>query len=114
MELTKKNFEGNGLRLDDTKFISGDWSALQEEPYDYIIGGDIIYNPDNYEKVADVIIRNLKPNGVVIIATKGMYIGNGGRMADFIEVMKKYSFETVKQQINKTGVLRFIMIMKRN
>ncbi|KAL7717661.1 hypothetical protein QTN25_005055 [Entamoeba marina] len=109
LETTKQNFIVNSLSLDDTKFIDGDWDLLREEPYDCIIGADVTYNPDHQKKLADMINANLKSGGEAIISSKMLYFGNGGRLIDFIEIIKQMGFVVEMIPVNKTGMLRYIV-----
>jgi hypothetical protein len=41
---------------------------------------EVIYNVENYEKIANLIIKFMKSEGVSILANKLYYFGVGGSM----------------------------------
>ena len=44
---------------------------------------EVIYNKDNYEKVANLLVTFLKPNGICYMANKLYYFGVGGSTPEF-------------------------------
>ncbi|EKE38203.1 hypothetical protein ENUP19_0047G0132 [Entamoeba nuttalli] len=113
LELTKLNFQVNELDISNVKFISGDWDLIVEGRYDYIIGGDVTYNPEYQPKLAHLLSRLLKEDGKAIIAAKVVYIGNGGRIVDFFELMKQQGFDYHYEQVSHSGVVRLIVTFTR-
>lgn len=109
--MTKYNFLGNGLELMDTRFISGDWDTIREGQYDVIIGADVTYNPEYHTKLGDLIERLLAPGGRVILAAKVVYIGNGGRIVDFLSLMTGKGFKYNTEQVSHSGVVRLIVTL---
>ena len=112
LTITKQNFLLNDLDCSTMKFIPGDWDTIVEGKYDIIIGGDVTYNPDYHVKLCNLFKRLLNPNGLIIIASKVVYIGNGGRIFDFFEIMKTYGLEYSYEQVSTSGVVRLIITFK--
>ncbi|ELP87910.1 hypothetical protein EIN_274970 [Entamoeba invadens IP1] len=114
IDLTKLNFQANGLSLETTKFYTGDWDLLPTSDYDFVIGADVTYNPENHTKLAHAINRLLSPHGEAIIATKVIYPGNNGLISDFNAVMTSLGFTYSYTQVNSSGVVRLIVTYKRH
>ncbi|XP_075212761.1 histidine protein methyltransferase 1 homolog isoform X2 [Lycorma delicatula] len=96
------------------KFFSGDWlsfSQLNNNRYDIILTSATIYNTNNYKKILKVFKMNLKHNGLILIAAKTYYFGNGGGTRQFEEAVERdgvfqtevlwTSVEGVQQEILK-------------
>ena len=112
LTITKQNFILNDLDVSNMKFIPGDWDTIVEGKYDIIIGGDVTYNPDYHVKLCNLFKRLLNPNGLIVIASKVVYIGNGGRIFDFFNIMKEYGFGYEYEQVSNSGVVRLIVKFK--
>ena len=112
--MTRRNFEVNGLATDDTLFLAGDWAALAVEPvYDAVIGGDVTYDPSSYPALVGLLSRCLRPAGRAVIASKSLYFGNGGGLGLFEAAMAAAGFRSAREQVNTSGVLRYIAVFTR-
>lgn len=47
------------------------------------MASEIIYNVENYDKIAKVLIQCLKPEGMCLLASKLYYFGVGGNLMEF-------------------------------
>lgn len=54
------------------EFYNGDWASLatlldddESEKYDYVFTSETIYNPDNHQKLYEVLKARVKIDGVV-------------------------------------------------
>ena len=143
--LTYINLQSNFLNFNDLKenirFISGDWSCLFEklkneineisfdfsnsdkkriydQEFDFILMSEVIYKVENYEKIAEIIDKLLKPKeGICILGTKYYYFGVGGSLPEFEAFLtKNYPSLTIVEQkeINtKKSNKRGIVLIKK-
>lgn len=113
--------------LTKSNFITGDWSDFVEklwsskfgvEEFDYIFMSEVIYQTENYEKIADIIEKSLKKDGTCILATKFYYFGVGGSLPDFINFLErnKKSLKVVEEKEinNKKSNKRAIILIKKS
>lgn len=106
----KMNFPEDEIFI-KTKFISGDWSEFDKnlksqkfdifneklqkndivpDEFDLIFMSEVIYQKENYEKIANIIQKTLKPKqGICILSTKYYYFGVGGSLPDFLDFISK-------------------------
>eukprot|EP01016_Furgasonia_blochmanni_P001911 TRINITY_DN10758_c0_g1_i1.p1 TRINITY_DN10758_c0_g1~~TRINITY_DN10758_c0_g1_i1.p1 ORF type:complete len:370 (+),score=59.01 TRINITY_DN10758_c0_g1_i1:60-1112(+) len=133
------NLHANEIPLDVTRigFISGDWSTNRESflalkqtvaaasgvalmdtstnMFDYVLTSEVLYNPENYGKLADVMGCFLKPSsGIGLIGSKVYYFGCGGSVEDFKVFMQTnkgevYKVWTVKEIVDKRSYRREIL-----
>jgi hypothetical protein len=59
---------------------------------DVIIGSELIYNEENYEKIQRVIREWMKPEGCAVLANKQYYFGVGGNTMNFKEYLEQQHF----------------------
>lgn len=127
---------------DKVKFISGDWSDFPEKlsknnfeliknkdnqeegkitdrKFDLILMSEVIYKTENYDKIAQIIEKLLKPKGegICILGTKLYYFGVGGSLPEFEEFLLK-NYPTLKvvdiSEINtKKSNKRAIVIIQK-
>ncbi|CAM9145356.1 unnamed protein product [Choristocarpus tenellus] len=73
------------------EFFCGDWNALSPllevdshgGKFDLILTAETLYNVEVTQKVLDMILRHLAPEGRAIVASKRFYFGTGGSTAHF-------------------------------
>lgn len=67
LEIIARNAERNGV--DDFSCLLADWRHFQaDQRYDWIIGSDVLYNPELNPYVIEVIKDSLKPGGQLLFA----------------------------------------------
>lgn len=99
----KVNFENDWTSISKKiAFVSGDWMTMHEKieknmneiplnneeivipkVYDVLLMSEVIYRKENYEKIAHVIVKNMKKEGVCFLASKVYYFGVGGSLPEF-------------------------------
>jgi SAM-dependent methyltransferase len=105
--LVKNGFE---QEIGRCRFISGDWEGLSEKiadetneivtplhkadnwnpkKFNAIFMSEVLYNPDNYHKLARVITDLLEKDGVCLISSKLYYFGAGGSVDEFKDFLEK-------------------------
>nr|XP_028572550.1 histidine protein methyltransferase 1 homolog [Podarcis muralis] len=101
------------------KFFSGEWSEFSNlllngskplAKYDLILTSETIYNPDYYEALHETLLKLLRINGCVYLASKAHYFGCGGGVhlfTTFIE--KKNVFKSRIVKVIDKGLKRFII-----
>ncbi|KAI8436660.1 hypothetical protein MSG28_010148 [Choristoneura fumiferana] len=111
------NIEDNEETMDANKckFYSGDWASFNNklpdtETFDIILTSETIYNTSNYNKLIDLFLKRLNPNGEAYVAAKTCYFGVGGGTRQFESVvMKNGQFETSVCWKSSGGILREIL-----
>lgn len=76
------------------------------EPFDVIIGSELIYNEQNYLKILSFLSEFMKQTGCSIMANKMYYFGVGGNMAGFrksVELNSKLRCETLLKIVPEKG-----------
>lgn len=80
------------------RFFAGDWKAISDHfcenyfdcpKYDVILTSETIYNPENQQKLLQLMKSILKPNGKIYLAAKTCYFGVGGGTRQFEEEVIK-------------------------
>lgn len=71
--------------------MSGDWGELScnGRKYDLIVGSELIYNEQSYDKIIRFLKQFLKEDGVCLMANKFYYFGVGGGTVSFKKVVQK-------------------------
>lgn len=100
------------------RFFYGDWSKFRHKrryKYDLIMMSEVIYNSENYESLHNLLDRNLRSTGYVVMATKDTYFGLSGGLyswLDFIETKGVFNpYKTIK--VAKTNIPRSILVLNR-
>ncbi|XP_011344983.1 histidine protein methyltransferase 1 homolog isoform X2 [Ooceraea biroi] len=99
------------------EFYSGDWASLatlfddnESGKYDYVFTSETIYNPNNHQKLYEVLKARLKMDGVVFVAGKTYYFGVGGGMRQFESlVLRDGCFDVKSVWRSQDGVNREIL-----
>lgn len=135
--LVKKNLALNQCSPKDLEqrviFLSGDWDFLQAkisksvnefeqkekcsqypQKFDILLLSEVIYNQENYAKIANLVLRFLAEDGLCIMANKLFYFGVGGSMPEFKEYIdKQYAAQLIQSSLvlinNKKGNKREII-----
>jgi SAM-dependent methyltransferase len=131
---TLPNIVKNGFeeRIGNCRFISGDWENLAErinencndivtplhvngitpKKYSAILMSEVLYNPDNYNKLARVIADLLEKDGICVISSKLYYFGAGGSVDEFKEFLEKeypmFKIQTLQEVNDKKSNKREI------
>ncbi|CAH6789391.1 histidine protein methyltransferase 1 homolog [Phodopus roborovskii] len=100
------------------RFFSGEWSefcklVLSEKlfvKYDLILTSETIYNPDYYSTLHETVLRLLRRNGRVLLASKAHYFGVGGGVHLFQKFVEEVDvFETKTLEIIDDGLKRYLI-----
>ncbi|XP_033007232.1 histidine protein methyltransferase 1 homolog [Lacerta agilis] len=101
------------------KFFSGEWSEFSNlllngskplAKYDLILTSETIYNPDYYEALHETLLKLLRINGCVYLASKAHYFGCGGGVHLFTKfIEKKNVFKSRIVKVIDKGLKRFII-----
>jgi len=137
---TLPNIVKNGLeaQIPRCKFIAGDWSETIDKIYndtndlvtklhsdqgpsaakfDAIFMSEVLYNPENYLKLATIINELLEKTGICIISSKLYYFGVNGSVdefKDFLEInFPNLVTETLVEIDNKKSNKREIFAITR-
>lgn len=119
-------------------FLSGEWNNLSEkvkgqvneisfqkakaqsydEQFDVLMMSEVIYNQANYEKIAQLIVKLMKQDGICLLANKLYYFGVGGSMPEFKQFLAAnyatvLAFESLEVVNNKKGNKREIISVKK-
>lgn len=82
-ELTKPTVLINNISS-PVRYLWGDWELLSKsDGYDLILGSEVTYREENYDKIINFIFKNMKLSGRCILANKSYYFGVGGNLVDF-------------------------------
>jgi predicted nicotinamide N-methyase len=138
---TIPNMIKNGIesKIAQCRFMSGDWGTLVDNikngvndivtplhdkeaqmpaKFDAIFMSEVLYNSDNYNKLAQVIEGLLDSNGVCIIGSKLYYFGIGGSVDEFKEFMEnnypKFKVQTLQEINDKKSNKREIFAVGLN
>ena len=60
-----------------------------DSTFDFIFGGDILYEIENYNDLINLLDKFLSENGKAFFITKMYYYGNGGNLYEFEDYIKK-------------------------
>ena len=109
--------------------MHGDWSetairlsalGMQQPPqFDVVLTSEVIYNPQNYDKIAQLLVQILREDGgVCVMANKLFYYGVGGSLPEFVEFLEQKYANTLRVQSlrvvnNKRAVKREILAVTR-
>jgi len=137
---TLPNIIKNGVeaQIPKCKFIAGDWSLTIDKVYndqndlvtklhtetspsaskfDGIFMSEVLYNPENYLKIATIINELLEKDGICIISSKLYYFGVNGSVdefKDFLEInFPNLQTETLVEIDNKKSNKREIFAITR-
>lgn len=70
IELAKENAKINGINNID--YALADWRKFHlTEKFDWVVGSDILYEPNLHPHLKSIFINNLKPNGCIVLADPG-------------------------------------------
>jgi 2-polyprenyl-3-methyl-5-hydroxy-6-metoxy-1,4-benzoquinol methylase len=106
-QLTKQTVALNCDQGTPFSYLCGDWTALKctEQPFDIILGSELIYNEHNYSKLLACIQEFMAPSGVALLANKIYYFGVGGSMAGFRKAVeqRKLTCESLLRIVPTSG-----------
>jgi SAM-dependent methyltransferase len=90
LDVTHVNIRLNceGPVADSMRMVAGDWAGIPQvldgAQYDYVLAAEVVYSLDSVNRLADCVLRTLKPGGgIALIAGKTYYFGVGGGMRAF-------------------------------
>ena len=99
IKLAEENAKMNGISKIEYKLA--DWRDFPlEEQFDWIIGSDILYEPQLHPHLEEIFTVNLKPGGIITLADPGRddakrFIAGFGR--------DNYNIETVTREVFENG-----------
>lgn len=111
--------EDKDISTEKCRFYSGDWEKFsqligEERKYDLILTSETIYNPSNYNKLAEFFLKHLSADGYVLLGAKGYYFGVGGSTVEFQRRLKENYPGLYCESVwkNDSGVKREILKIK--
>ncbi|XP_034979902.2 histidine protein methyltransferase 1 homolog [Zootoca vivipara] len=118
-ELSLKQCPNTQDLFSKCKFFSGEWSEFSNlllngskplAKYDLILTSETIYNPDYYEALHETLLKLLRINGCVYLASKAHYFGCGGGVHLFTKfIEKKNVFKSRIVKVIDKGLKRFVI-----
>lgn len=98
--------------------ISGDWSFYAKHlvstktKFDLILASECTYNPDNFEKLNNLLKIASHSKTIIYLAMKNFYFGCGGSCDGWVDFVKeKNSFEIEIVEKIEASLPRFILKM---
>ncbi len=99
-EVFLHNIEANGVRCDKAVGSFAD-QQLKLGGFDFIVGSDILYEPDNYPGLERFILRHANPGARVLVADPGRYAAD-----NFAKGWKTtHAFQKLQQEIPSGQVI---------
>lgn len=135
---TVPNLVLNGFEnsLSHCRFVSGDWTDFPRKieegvneitfgktvhfpkKFDAIFMAEVLYNPDNYKALCEVVANLLDEKGVCIVGSKVYYFGNGGSVDEFKDFIEnnysKMKCETLQEISDKVSNKREVFAIGIN
>lgn len=96
LELAKENAKINGIN--NITYALADWREFSlTEKFDWIVGSDILYEPNLHSYLRSIFINNLKMGGCIVLADPGREDAQ-----KFIEelVTEGFTLETVTREVH--------------
>lgn len=106
------------------RFMSGDFksvcSSLASEAggpsFDLVVTSESIYNPRSAQQILDGCRECLKPDGVLLVASKSHYFGVGGGLAAFkklVETDGGFSLSVDWRSDDGASNIREVLLLQR-
>lgn len=112
VQLAKENAKLNGISNIENRVM--DWRDFNiSDEFDWIIGSDILYEPDLHPFLKNIFINNLSPGGTIVLSDPGRENAKNF-IAEMVE--EGYRVETVEKNVaesNRTVKVK-IYFLKNN